>query len=127
MSAGSKLTRKQEAAIAALLSERTHADAAAKAGIGPATLQRWLDLPEFQAAYRAARQSVLERVVARLLNSCGKALDTLDRNMSCGSPGAENKAAELVLTQALKGLEVLDHAERLAEVEKRVGVTGGTP
>ncbi len=41
MSAGrTKLNRKQEAAIAALLTEPTQAAAAAKAGVGAATLQR---------------------------------------------------------------------------------------
>jgi hypothetical protein len=44
MSGRSKLTRKQEALIAALLTEPTHAAAAAKAGVSEATLHRWLHL-----------------------------------------------------------------------------------
>ena len=44
---GQKLTTKQEALIAALLSEPTHSAAAIKAGVSPATLYRWLQLPDF--------------------------------------------------------------------------------
>jgi len=44
MSAPRKLGRKQETVIAALLTEPTHAAAAAKAGVSEATLHRWLHL-----------------------------------------------------------------------------------
>jgi hypothetical protein len=52
---GSKLDRKQEEAIAALLTHRNIEEAAGAAGIGARTLLRWLKIPEFQAAYRQAR------------------------------------------------------------------------
>jgi hypothetical protein len=55
MSGPDKLTRRQEALILALLSEPTHAAAAAKARVSEATLRRWLHLPAFRAAYRWAR------------------------------------------------------------------------
>ena len=58
-----KLDDRAEAAIAGLLVERTHELAAQKAGIGPATLSRWLRDPEFQAAYKAARRSLVESAV----------------------------------------------------------------
>jgi hypothetical protein len=49
MSAGRpKLDDRAEAAIAGLLTERTHALAAAKAGISEATLARWLQDSAFQ-------------------------------------------------------------------------------
>jgi len=44
---GSKFGRKQEEAIAALLSQRNLEDAARVAGIAPKTLVRWLKAPEF--------------------------------------------------------------------------------
>jgi hypothetical protein len=44
---GSKFGRKQEEAIAALLSQRSQEDAARVAGIAPKTLVRWLKAPEF--------------------------------------------------------------------------------
>ena len=54
---GSKFERKQEEAIAALLTQRTVEEAARTAGIGTNTLLRWMKTPEFDSAYRAARRA----------------------------------------------------------------------
>ena len=64
MSVGCKINRKRELAIAALLTERTHAVAAARAGISEATLQRWLKYPPHLIAK-------LERVGANSLRKFG--------------------------------------------------------
>ncbi len=109
-----------ELAIAALLSESTIEAAARKAKVGYRTLKRWLTLPRFQAAYSAARQALVERTVAGLLAITSKAVETLSRNMRCGQPGAENRAAELALAQAFKGAEVLDLARQIAEIKEQV-------
>jgi len=68
MSAPRKLGRKQEALIASLLTEATHAAAAAQAGVSEATVQRWLHLPEFQTAYRQARRQLVECAISQ--NDC---------------------------------------------------------
>jgi hypothetical protein len=117
---GEKLTRKQEAAIAALLTEPTVEAAAASAGVAHGTLKNWLRQRSFQAAYAEARQQVLERAVARLLALLTKAADTLERNLACGKPSAENRAAGLIYAQALKGVETLDLVRRIAELESRL-------
>ena len=65
MSARTKMNRKAEALIAALLTERTQALAAVKAGISEATAQRWLRDPRFQSAYRLARRSIVEKPCRR--------------------------------------------------------------
>jgi hypothetical protein len=91
---GQKLNRKQEALIAALLTEPTHAGAAAKAGVCEATLHRWLRLSEFQAAYRQARRGIVEAAIGRLKQTTGKAVEALDRNLTCGQAGNEIRAAQ---------------------------------
>ena len=54
-----KLRGKQAAAIAALLSQRTIAEAAHQVGMGERTLLRWLQEDcAFQAVYRMARRHV---------------------------------------------------------------------
>ena len=63
---GSKFGRKKEAAIAALLTERTHADAARVVGIDLGTLKRWIRLPEFIEEYRRARWEVVDQACARI-------------------------------------------------------------
>jgi len=62
---GAKLGRKQEEAIAALLSQRSIEDAARTCSVGARTLIRWLKLPEFNAAYRDARRAAVSQSVAR--------------------------------------------------------------
>src|SRR5262245_21063757 len=74
-----KIGRKAEAVIAALLAEPTHVAAATKAGVGAATVQRWLRDPAFQAAYRTARRAVLDHAVGRLQYATGRAVETLVR------------------------------------------------
>jgi hypothetical protein len=120
MSAGSKRGRKQETVIAALLSEPTQAAAATKAGVSEATLQRWLRLPAFRAAYREARRQVVEVAVARLQQVASEAVQALERGLKCGNPGAELRAAQLVLEHAFKGTELLDQAQRLEELERLI-------
>jgi hypothetical protein len=63
---GSKFGRKREAAIAALLTEKNHAEAARATGIDLKTLKRWLRLPEFIEEYRRARWEVVEQGYARV-------------------------------------------------------------
>lgn len=56
---GEKLSRKRDQAIAALLTQPTISEAAKAIGVGEKTLRRWLKVPEFMAAYNAARHEVL--------------------------------------------------------------------
>ncbi len=62
-----------------LLSERTVADAAAKAGVNEKTLRRWLSEDEaFQANYAAARQAAFEVSIHRVQALTAQAVDTLE-------------------------------------------------
>jgi hypothetical protein len=119
---GDKLSRKMEASIAALLAQPSVEAAARTVGVSERTLRGWLKLPEFNAAY--ARREVLERTVARLLKATGKAVDTLEVNLACENPGVEVRATTIILEHACKGVELLDLAERLAAVERRLAERG---
>jgi hypothetical protein len=123
---GEKLSRKQEAAILALLQEPTLAAAARACGVGEATLARWLRLPPFQAEYRAARRQVVEHALSQLQQLSSEAAATLRRNLSCGLPSVEVRAALGVLDQALRAVELLDLAERVAALEERAAATEPT-
>jgi hypothetical protein len=120
MSGRTKLNRKQESLIAALLTEPSHAAAAAKAGLSEATLHRWLHLPEFQAAYRLARRGIVETAIGRLQQSTGKAVEALERNLTCGHPGNEIRAALGILDQAVKAVELIDLVGRVEELERQI-------
>jgi hypothetical protein len=116
---GDKLSRKMEAAVAALLSEATLEGAAAKAEVGARTLRRWLKLPAFQSAYAGARQELLARSVALLLAATGHAVDTLRAALDAGRTADQVRAAVAILTQAHRGVEVLDLEARLSALEQQ--------
>jgi hypothetical protein len=111
---GEKLSRKQEAVIAALLSQPTIDRAAAACEVGERTLRRWLKEPAFLTAYRDARRQVVEEAIALLQRLAGVAAATVHRNLTCGKAGVELAAAFGVIDRALKGVEVVD---LIAEVE----------
>src|SRR5215831_8160082 len=72
----SMLGRKQEQAIAALLTQRNIEEAAKAAGISM-RMMRWLNVPEFQAAYREARRKAYSQAVAKLQQGATAAATTL--------------------------------------------------
>jgi hypothetical protein len=106
---GQKLTSKQEALIAALLTEPTYAAAAAKAGVGQTTLYRWLHLPPFRAAYRRARRELVEAAVGRIQAAAGQAVETLlDVARQGRRDGDRTRAAIALLDHACRGLADAD-------------------
>jgi len=124
MSGPRKLGRKQEALIASLLTEPTHAAAAAQAGISEATVQRWLHLPEFQTAYRQARRQLVEGAVGRIQAATGQAVDTLLAVARGGAKDADRvRAAVALLDHALRGLTAADalHGAREAGGDAPMG------
>jgi hypothetical protein len=92
---------RQEDAIAALLRAPTVEAAAALAGVPNDTLRQWLRDPRFDARYHAARQEVLDDLIARLEQLAGTAVDALARNLTCGVPEVEVEAAKAILGHAL--------------------------
>ncbi len=115
---GEKLTRKQEQAIAALLSSGTVKAAAERSGVSEVSLWRWMQLPEFQAQYRAVRRQVVERAVSELQAATGEAVETLRRNLNCEQANVEIRAAQIIIEQAVKGVELIDLQERIERLEQ---------
>jgi len=72
---GEKLTRKQEQAVAALLSEIHRRNGRRVLRCGQVTLWRWLQDSDFQAAYRSARRSVVDAAVANLQQATRRGRD----------------------------------------------------
>jgi hypothetical protein len=116
---GEKLGRKQEDAIAALLSQRNIEEAARAAGVGTRTLIRWLKLPEFGKEYRKARREAVHQSVARLQQATGAAATIVLKLMTDPNVPAAVKlrAAECVFDRAFKGVELEDIEVRVAALE----------
>lgn len=117
---GEKLSRKQQQAISALLTHSTIKAAAKATGIANVTMWRWLQLPQFQAEYRAARRQVVELAIARLQHATGTAVAALTKNLTCGQPSVEVRAALGILDQAIKAVEILELEGRLFAIEERI-------
>jgi hypothetical protein len=113
---GEKLSRKQELAIASLLTQPTIGAAAQKVGVAEVTLWRWLKQKDFIVAYRLARRQAVEGAIAQVQAASSQAVATL---VDC-LQGAENirlRAAIARLDFAQKGVELLDLETRLAALE----------
>jgi hypothetical protein len=121
---GDKLSRKQEEAVAALLQHPTLRRAAAAAGVDEKTLRKWLKLPAFLIAYRAARRQVVEAAIGHLQRATAAAVKALRRNLTCGHPGTEVRAALGIAQLAILGLDKMDFEERLSALEKRAADQG---
>ena len=117
---GEKLSRKQEQAIAALISQPTMGAAAKESGVSEVTLWRWLQDQDFQGAYRHARRQIVEKAVAELQGACSDAVKALTRNLTCGVPAVEVNAAKTILDQATKGIELSDLVEQVEQLKSLV-------
>jgi hypothetical protein len=117
---GEKLGRKQEEAIAALLTQPNVEEAAKVAGIGANTLLRWLKLPEFLRAYREARRAAYSQAIARLQQGTSAAATTLLKVLiDPGTPASVKvRAAEAIFQHAAKAIELEDLEARVADLER---------
>ena len=120
---GEKLSRKQEDLLAALLVSPSVNAAAKSSGISESTARRWLQLPDFASAYRAARREGVTHAVALLQRNAGAAVAAILRNLKEDQPPQiQLRAAELALKFSMEGIELEDLAARVAELEERLQV-----
>jgi transposase-like protein len=125
---GAKFGRKKEAAVAALLTQRTAEDAARSIGIGPATLRRWQKEPEFDAAFRAAKLTAYRQTIARMHQLSGAAVSTLGKVMldPTTPPATKVRAADSILNHTAKAIEIEEIDARVKALEDATDAkTGG--
>jgi transposase-like protein len=122
---GTKFGRKQEEAVAALLTQRNIEEAARSIGVAPNTLLNWMKLPEFQAAYREARRAAFGQSIARLQQGTSAAATTLLKTMIDSNTPASVKvrAAEAIFNHAAKAIEIEDIEARVAALERAAEVS----
>ncbi len=115
-----KLTPKQERALVALLACGEIKEAAHVAGVNEATLWRWLQLPDFQTRYRAARRQLVETAIAQLQSDCTIAVRVLREVAEDQKAPASSRvtAAKTILEQSVAAVELMDLQGRLERLEK---------
>jgi hypothetical protein len=118
-----KLGPKKEAAIIALLTQRSIEEAARVANVGVRTLYRWLTDAEFDAAFRAARRSAFGQTTARLQQGSSAAATILMKLMLDANTPASTRvrAAEIIVSHAGKAIEIEDIEARVAALEAGAG------
>lgn len=117
--------RQQTAAIQALLTQPTIELAARTSGISPTTLYRYMQLEEFQAAYKDAKQRMLDGAINKLRNASSGAVDVLEAIAhDLASPQSSRvAAAKAILQLAIEAGAIEDLNERLSELESRTAPT----
>jgi hypothetical protein len=107
----------QEKALNALLESASVSEAAIKCGLNAKTLRRYLDDPEFQKEFRAARRVVFEQNIFKLQSLHNQAVDTLERNLNCEIPSTEVRSAQIIVEATRRDFETLDVLHRLEALE----------
>lgn len=116
-----ELSQNQEKAIVALLAHPSTAKAAKASGVSESTIWRWLQDDTFRKHYRDAQEKVFDGALGSLQGAMTAAVDCLMRNLTCKNPSAEVSAAKTILDFTMKARELLDLADRVEELERRVG------
>src|SRR5262245_752551 len=123
---GEKLTRKQEAAIAAMLTEPTLTAAAALAGVSERTLRRWVRQPSFAAAYRQDRRELVDTAIGRVQAATGQAVDVLIAVAKGGAKDSDRvRAASALLDHAFRGLMDADALRGPLEADDESALDAG--
>lgn len=79
------------------------------------------------AVIEAGRLKVLSGATSQLCDATADAVATLQRNLTCGNPQAEIRAAQMVLELAYRGVEVEELAARIEELETLFKEQGQEP
>ena len=116
------LTPKQERLIEALLTGHNITLSAKASGVADKTARRWLKLPHFQQAYKAAQKRLFDQALTGLMLKIDRAIETLDRHMSGEETPAnvQVRAAQIVLEQAIIIHKVSELEAKFTELEQLI-------
>ena len=106
-------------ALTALLAHSSIRDAGKACGLSEETLYRFLRDPAFLKEYRDAGRQTVENAISRIQQTTSEAVETLQRNLHCESPAVEVRTAQIILENAIKGVELLDILERVEALESQ--------
>lgn len=115
------LRRRYERVAQELITTGRRDQAAANAGISTSTLDRWFKDEVFQEILREKQQQAMVRALAEVRSNLSEAGNALLRNLTCGQPSAEIRAATALFDLTLRLHESVDLTDRLAQLEVSVG------
>jgi len=114
-----ELTPKQTQAIRSLLAKPSINEAATDAGVGVRTIYRWLGEPAFRQALTQAEDQAIAAAARGLVGLTEKAIATVESVLDDAElhPATRLRAADLVLSNMLKLVELRNLSERIAALE----------
>jgi hypothetical protein len=112
-------TRKMDAAIAALLTSPTIADAAKQCGVSRRTMQHWIKRESFRKQYAAAKRELLDSTINRLRTIGNEAATALQRVIADKETPASTtvSASRAVIEILLKNHEIEVLEARIEKLE----------
>ncbi len=118
-----ELSPQQRHVIVALLGGSPITRAAEAAGVDPSSVYRWLKQPPFHQALREGRRQVAQQGLGQLQSLVGDAVRLVREILNDTSKSASTRlrAAELVIEQTTRYLEIDDLERRLHELEMMLG------
>jgi hypothetical protein len=123
---GRKSEATRDRAALLLASGRTIKRAAEKAGISRRCLTEWLTEEAFRARVREFRERLIRETVGRLAQAGAGAVRTLVKLTGDGvKPEVKRSAAATLLANLLRGAELVDMAQDLSEIKRRLDAAGG--
>jgi hypothetical protein len=116
---GAKSKAVREAAVLALLSERSITAAAERCGVNESTLRKWLAEPEFKAEHAAARRAIFEVSINRIQALNAKAVDTLEALLDVAdAPSVRLGAAKTIVEIGIHQHDADTIMRKLDEIEQ---------
>ncbi|MGE0601399.1 MAG: hypothetical protein AB7J35_18285 [Dehalococcoidia bacterium] len=107
----------------ALIETTSVEEAVQESGVSRATLFRWRNDPHFATALESARRALYDAALDEVREAVGVAVETLKRNLSCGNPSVEVRAASALVELGFRAKEVMDFEERVARLELERGLS----
>jgi AcrR family transcriptional regulator len=107
-----------DALVLAIATGCTREQAAERVGVSEATVYRRLGEPDFGRRVAAVRAELLEQAIGRLVDATTEAADTLRSLLTAESDSVRLAAARTLLEQAARGVELVDLAARIEQLEQ---------
>lgn len=115
------LTRRQRAVLPYLITAPSLEEGCQKARVSKTTVYAWLKEPGFQAELKRLRQAMVDEAFDRLKSGLTQAVDKLLELLQAeGQPGIQLRAAQTLLDQGIKVVELQDLETRLETLEEQL-------
>ncbi len=115
-----KLSPRQLQVIPHLLSSPSYEEAAKRSGISTKQIYVWLKNPFFQGEVKKNQNLIFSSALCSLKTATQKAVQTLIDCLANEDARVRLSAAEKILTNVFKGMELYEIEERLQMVEQRI-------